>query len=120
MCGSFDTPLVTGDNPACRPWGVNRVDQELQRLFQDLGKAVFDAISESSDIGETVSRLREEGYSLTMQLNCQKETPTGTEPPENGLSASKGPDPTFRIDGQDLSFLQSIGIDPTRRRPRRR
>jgi hypothetical protein len=27
--------------------------------------------------------------------------------------------PPFRIDGEDLSFLRSIGIDPTRRRRRR-
>ena len=29
-------------------------------------------------------------------------------------------DPMFRIDGQDLTFLRSIGIDPTRRMRRRR
>ncbi|MEM9290258.1 MAG: hypothetical protein AAGD01_01095 [Acidobacteriota bacterium] len=29
-------------------------------------------------------------------------------------------DPTFRIDGRDLAFLRSMGIDPTRRLPTRR
>ena len=95
------------------------VDKKLQRMFHDLGRAVFDAISESSDVSETVNRFRAEGYSLTMQLNCKKDT-AESDPPENGHVSSREPDPTFRIDGQDLSFLESIGIDPTRRRPRRR
>jgi len=29
-------------------------------------------------------------------------------------------EPVFRIDGEDLGFLRSIGIDPTRRSRRRR
>ncbi len=29
-------------------------------------------------------------------------------------------EPAFQIDGRDLSFLRSIGIDPTRRLRRRR
>jgi hypothetical protein len=94
------------------------VDKKLQNLFRDLGKAVFEAISTSPDVNETVSRFRDEGYSLTMQLNCRKES-EGSEP-SNGRPESPEVDPVFRIDGQDLSFLQSIGIDPTRRRPRRR
>lgn len=95
------------------------MDKKLQRLFKDLGRAVFDAISESEDVSETVTRFRAEGYSLTMQLNCKKDS-AEAEAAENGRGPSRESDPTFRIDGQDLSFLQSIGIDPTRRRPRRR
>lgn len=94
------------------------MDKKLQDLFRDLGKAVFEAISTSPDVNETVSRFRNEGYTLTMQLNCKKDADPAE--PRNGRRRAPEVDPVFRIDGQDLSFLQSIGIDPTRRRPRKR
>jgi hypothetical protein len=33
---------------------------------------------------------------------------------------SSGAEPPFRINGEDLAFLRSVGIDPTRRRRGRR
>lgn len=94
------------------------MDEKLQRLFENLGRAVFDAIAESEDVSETVGRFRDEGYTLSLQLDCKKEAPEAAGSKDDG--AAREIEPTFRIDGQDLSFLQSIGIDPTRRRPRRR
>jgi hypothetical protein len=41
-------------------------------------------------------------------------TQSGTEP------GSGKPAPVFRIDGNDLLFLRSIGIDPTRKSRTRR
>ncbi|MES1210726.1 MAG: hypothetical protein ABUL63_00200, partial [Acidobacteriota bacterium] len=35
-------------------------------------------------------------------------------------SRTTSSEPTFQINGKDLSFLRSIGIDPTRRLRRRR
>jgi hypothetical protein len=92
------------------------MNDNLQRILKDLGKAVFEAISDSDDVNETVNKVRAEGYSLTMQLNCTRDSAPG----KDELSEPSRLEPTFKIDGQDLSFLQSIGIDPTRRRPRRR
>lgn len=105
-----------GDNPeqALRPI----VNENLQRLLRDLGRAVFEAISDSDDVSATVDRVREEGYTLTMQLNCTPSSESAQETAGNGRPAAL--EPNFKIDGQDLSFLESIGIDPTRRRPRRR
>lgn len=37
-----------------------------------------------------------------------------------GASDGGSAEPDFRIDGRDLAFLRSIGIDPTRRRRGRR
>jgi hypothetical protein len=92
------------------------MNENLQRILKDLGRAVFEAISDSDDVSETVNKVRAEGYSLTMQLNCKRDSADGegTSPKSSRL------EPSFKIDGEDLSFLQSIGIDPTRRRPRRR
>ena len=92
------------------------MNDNLQRILKDLGRAVFEAISDSDDVNETVNKVRAEGYSLTMQFNCTRDSAAAEgEPPEPSRL-----EPNFKIDGEDLSFLQSIGIDPTRRRPRRR
>lgn len=94
------------------------MDENLQRRLRDLGRAVFEAISESPDVSQALSQIRAHGYSLSMQLNCKKETePSDDETPPKALPAAE---PVFRIDGQDLTFLRSIGIDPTRRMRRRR
>lgn len=124
------------------------MNKKLQRKLRDLGRAVFEAISESPDVGEALELIRAEGYSLSMQLKCEKGggkakpgAPEAGRPsigrpvigwPDSGGPDGGGPDgervvralpehdPTFRIDGEDLSFLRSIGIDPTRRMRRRR
>lgn len=92
------------------------MNDNLQRILKDLGRAVFEAISDSDDVNETVSKVRAEGYSLTMQLNCTRDSAAG----DGKAQKPSRLEPTFKIDGEDLSFLQSIGIDPTRRRPRKR
>lgn len=94
------------------------MDENLQRRLRDLGRAVFEAISESPDVNQALSQIRAHGYSLSMQLNCKKESePDDSDEAPRALPAG---DPVFRIDGQDLTFLRSIGIDPTRRMRRRR
>ncbi len=66
-----------------------------------------------------MDRIREEGWSvyLVVDRKNEDETPEGFE-----LTTEMDPeeDPSFRIDSQDLSFLRSVGIDPTRRVRRRR
>lgn len=95
------------------------MDDKLQRKLRKLGRAVFEAISESGNVSEALELIRAEGYSLSMQLNCKKESadaPAVVKP----VRALAAHEPKFCIDGQDLTFLRSIGIDPTRRMRRRR
>jgi len=91
-------------------------------MLRDLRRALSEAISESSEVSRTLRRIREEGYSLYLLVDCKRELldlePTApTAPP---VPRSSGGEPVFQIDGRDLSFLRSIGIDPTRRLRRRR
>lgn len=86
-------------------------------------------MSESTEVGEKLRLIRQEGYSVYLLLDCKKDGEDGCTlepaiapeperaPPARQLSAGKS---TFRINGTDLSFLKSIGIDPTRRGRRRR
>lgn len=66
-----------------------------------------------------MDQIREEGWSvyLVVDRKNEDETPEGFE-----LTTARNSqeDPGFRIDTQDLSFLKSLGIDPTRRVRRRR
>ena len=103
------------------------MDDQLQGKLRELGRAVFEAISESPEVGEALDLIRAEGYSLSLQLNCKKESSDEESIEESIEALAARPvlalpehDPMFRIDGQDLTFLRSIGIDATRKMRRRR
>jgi hypothetical protein len=88
-------------------------------MLRDLRRALSEAISESTEVSRTLRKIREEGYSLYLLVDCKREA---AEQEQLALPAAKlaAGEPTFQIDGRDLSFLKSIGIDPTRRLRRRR
>ncbi len=91
-------------------------------MLRDLGRALAEAITESSDVTDALRKLHEEGYSLFILLDRRERE--GAEAPEQDPAevralARRG-EPVFRIHGGDLSFLRSIGIDPTRRVKTRR
>lgn len=94
-------------------------------MLRDLRRALSEAISESTEVSRTLRKIREEGYSLYLLVDCKREGLDGEHvaltPPaaSRTLTAGQG-EPNFQIDGRDLSFLRSIGIDPTRRLRRRR
>lgn len=94
-------------------------------MLRDLRRALSEAISESTEVNRTLRKIREEGYSLYLLVDCKRESndpdalPLGSSLRPSARSRG-GSEPAFQIDGRDLSFLRSIGIDPTRRLRRRR
>lgn len=112
-----------GDNPAAAPKGLEgfKLDDKLHQMLRELRRALSEAISESSEVNRTLKRIREEGYSLYLLVDCKREAndadPITLHSPARLPGATE---PVFQIDGRDLSFLKSIGIDPTRRQRRRR
>lgn len=109
-------------------------NDEIRQTMHELGRALSEAITESSDVGRSLRRLRDEGYSLYLLLGttgdachtCREAVPVeaarrpAAAPAERAVKGSASAEPDFRIDGRDLAFLRSIGIDPTRRRRGRR
>jgi len=89
-------------------------------MLRDLRRALSEAISESTEVSRTLRKIREEGYSLYLLVDCKREPGEQDDLPFTPPSRSSSGEPTFQIDGRDLSFLRSIGIDPTRRLRRRR
>jgi len=91
-------------------------DDRLRQMLRDLGRALSAAIGESPQVGRTLRQIREEGYTLYLLVDCKREEEQAAE---SGVRRARGGEPVFRINGEDLSFLKSIGIDPTRRGRRR-
>ena len=87
-------------------------------MLRDLGRALSDAIAESSDVNQALRRIHEEGYSLFIFLDRRERDGGEARGDGAGVAAQRAlspGEPVFRIHGGDLSFLRSIGIDPTRR-----
>jgi hypothetical protein len=102
-----------------RERGSGVLDERLQQMLSELRRALYEAISDSDEVHRTWQLIREEGYSLYLVVDCKREGDEECEePPRRArprrLRAPR--EPTFQINGNDLSFLKSIGIDPIRRR----
>lgn len=107
---------------SCRLPTMDRPAQpDLDALLRDLGDALVEAMTASDEIAGRLEELQAAGYSIVLRVDCSAadEDPEATSGEDGALAAAPGPDPTFRINGNDLSFLRSIGIDPTRKGPRR-
>ena len=92
------------------------MDDQTQRRLSDFREALFAAIEGSQDVREAWSELKDEGYSLHLLLENPQGGPVAAEAGEAvERSVSERPDALFQINGADLSFLRSVGIDPTRR-----
>lgn len=102
------------------------MEDKLRQLLRELGRA----LAESSDASLALRRFQEEGYNLFLLLDraASVPVPAGTAEESStavtaaqSVAAAPTTEPAFRIDLQDLRFLRSLGIDPTRRiRIRRR
>ena len=104
-----------------------KLDQGMRQMLRDFGRALSEAISESSEATEKLREIRDRGYSLYLLLDgaraerLEARPAAPAEPERRRLPAPVEPaEPEFLINGEDLAFLRSVGIDPTRRRKRRR
>lgn len=105
------------------------MDDRIRQLLKELGDAINESISESTDVNDRIQRIRDEGYNLYVVLDATIGLNKEDEPAENAANAESTPpaartvaiaksprgDAQFRIDISDLGFLRSIGIDPTRK-----
>lgn len=94
------------------------VDDQLRNLLAELSRSLYEALAESPEVGRKLDKIRQEGYSVYLLVdgNRRGESKALTPP----ALPARDREPEFRIDLQDLQFLRSIGIDPTRRLKRRR
>lgn len=91
-----------------------------RRLLSDLRQSLSRVFTNSRDVNRLLHRIRDQGWSLYVVLDK-----TDRDSAPNAFELSTQPstseaDPTFRINGRDLTLLRSLGIDPTRTLRRRR
>jgi len=102
--------------------GEITLEDELNRLLKELRTSLSKAVCDSPDVLAAVRKMHESGYMLHVVVDRRGDS-TEEESLQLTVASPNEPrrgEPVFRIDGEDLGFLRSIGIDPTRRSRRRR
>ena len=111
--GTFEDEVefMAHDNPLIKQW------------LQDLGRAVAEAMAGSSEVTSTVNRIQEQGFSLYLVLDAKENDEDRsrfdlTHPFDRPASQDRPAD--FKLGGEDVAFLKSLGIDATRTGKKRR
>ena len=116
------------------------VDHQVQRMMEELSRALAQAIRTSSDVSEAIRKIRHRGLSPHLLLSCERDAQlspvtrrnvdgqgadieiAGRQilPGESAGNPAVSGEATFRLNGRDVALLKSMGIDPTRRGRARR
>jgi hypothetical protein len=86
------------------------VDQELKQLMKELGEAINQAVAESDQISEVMSRIKAGGHDVFLVLEAtigfnQREGGPDAASQKNASSSGQ-----LEITSQDLKFLRSMRI----------
>lgn len=92
-----------------------QVNTRLKKLMKELGDAINGSLSESEQIAQVISRIKEEGYDIFLVLEAtigfnNREEETANPSPELVGSRRKSADPQFSITAHDVRFLKSLRI----------
>ena len=92
------------------------MDSESTRLLWDLRAALIKAMTESSDMRRVLDRLRGFGWSAYLVIDeAETEPATASSRLASGAGADSGDGGEScgrELNGADLAFLRSLGIDP--------
>ena len=98
------------------------MDDRLKQLLKELGECINESISSSDEVNDQIQKIRDEGYDLyvfldaTIGLGRDGEHTTVTHGQTVAhASGNVSQEVQFRINVNDLGFLRSVGIDPTRK-----
>ena len=91
------------------------MEPRLKQLLEELTRSLCEAMAESPEVHDRLESIRSEGYTLNLFLDCKRSGDDDSDADKNSSTRRPLPPPTFRINGRDLAFLRSVGIDPTRR-----
>ena len=88
------------------------MDPQLKQLMKELGDAINESLSDSEQISEVVSRIKEGGYDIFLVL----EAPIGVSKQgeksqdKTSLVSTMSTNPDFKMNDQDMKFLKSLRI----------
>ena len=86
------------------------MDRELKNLMKELGEAINQAVAESEQISDVMSRIKAGGHDVFLVLEAtvgfnQREGSVEKVPPREFKSSGQ-----LEITSQDLKFLRSMRI----------
>jgi hypothetical protein len=88
------------------------VDQQLKQLMKELGEAINESLSDSEEIAEVVSRIKEGGYDIFLVLEAtigvSKQGEKAAD--KTSLVTTINTNPELKVNDQDLKFLKSLRI----------
>ncbi len=94
------------------------VDNDLKQMMRELGRALAHELTAAPKVADAVRKIRHRGCSLYLALgHNESEDNAQIEIPVGEASSKK---PLFLLNKDDVSFLESVGIDATRSGKRRR
>jgi hypothetical protein len=86
------------------------VDQELKKLMKELGEAINQAVAESDQISDVMSRIKAGGHDVFLVLEATigfNQREREQEPASQKEFTSSG---KLEITSQDMKFLRSMRI----------
>ena len=88
------------------------MDPQLKQLMKELGDAINESLSDSEQISEVVSRIKEGGYDIFLVLEATiGVTKQGEKSPDKtSLVTTMSSNPELKVSDQDLKFLKSLRI----------
>jgi pentose-5-phosphate-3-epimerase len=88
------------------------VDPQLKQLMKELGYAINESLSDSEQISEVVSRIKEGGYDIFLVLEATIGVSKQGEKSQDktSLVSTMSTNPEFRMNDQDMKFLKSLRI----------
>ncbi len=91
---------------------ILELDEEAKAIIEDLGAAINRAIERSSEVANTIERLREAGFEteLTLRLEIGLRHQDATGDTEELDEASNGREAKLELTEEDRRTLQSMKI----------
>ena len=86
------------------------MDQELKKLMKELGEAINQAVAESDQISEVMSRIKAGGHDVFLVLEATIGFNQREGAAESASQNSSSPSGKLEITSQDLKFLRSMRI----------
>ena len=88
------------------------MDPQLKQLMKELGDAINESLSDSEQISEVVSRIKEGGYDIFLVLEAtigvSKQGDKASD--KTSLVTTMSSNPELKVSDQDLKFLKSLRI----------
>ena len=88
------------------------MDPQLKQLMKELGDAINESLSDSEQISEVVSRIKEGGYDIFLVLEAtigvSKQGEKAND--KTSLVTTMSSNPELKVSDQDLKFLKSLRI----------